>query len=521
MSGHPFYEQVLHLLLSKPMEESLFQTLQFLEFSCQAGGFALLLWPSDATHATLLATSQLQNIQGLPIALPFAPDTETFSIDDPKEITRLATAMELDLFLERPRVTGILSPMVSHNSSVVLLMFSEDDEADHVDLVTLGRLFQLFLRDTYYLLQLRERTNPTARRKDNHQLSAIKGNRELFDNSSDGILVMDHHLKIVFINRMAESILGYAQSALVGRSAFELIRPESAEDFQEHILEPDANFEVESLTLSRETVVLRMSRSQLLSEQGLIVMRFWDVTEARQVQKQLSYTSDFLTRLVRNSSIAIVAGDTDGPIFLFSPAAEKLFGYRSEGVVGRLRLADMFSQTETWETIRGLLATEEYGGGGRVDQLGVDVRMAGTHEAPAVMSAFLVPQYQPGRDAVVAFFTDLRDKKAMEATIVEYQKRLEDTEKQAMLSTLAGTMAHELNQPLMSILGYTELLQRPNLPPEKLERGIRTISQEASRMADIVKKIGNITRYETRNYVGQATILDLDKGTLPRSPEKP
>ncbi len=509
MPGQPFYEQVVGLLLAKPMEESLFQTLQYLEFSCQAGGFALLLWASDSSHATLLATSQLQNIQGLPIALPFAPDANAFHLDDPDEIARLASSMELDLFLERPHISGIVSPLVSHNSSVVLLMFAEEPDAARVDLATLCRLFQLFLRDTYYLLQLRERTNPTARRKDNHQLSAIKGHRELFDNSSDGILVLDHYLKIVFINRVAESLLGYSQSALVGRSAFDLIHPESAENFQEHLLEPDANFEVEALSLSRETIVLRMSRSQLLSEQGLIVLRFWDVTEARHVQRQLSYTSDFLTRLVRNSSVAIVAGDTDGPIFLFSPAAEKLFGLRGEGVVGRLRLADMYTDPGTWETIRGLLAAEENGGGGRVDQLAVDVRMAGTHEAPAVMSAFLVPQYQPGRDAVVAFFTDLRDKKAMEATIVEYQKKLEDTEKQAMLSTLAGTMAHELNQPLMSILGYTELLQRPNLPPEKLERGIRTIAQEANRMADIVKKIGNLTRYETRNYVGQATILDL------------
>ena len=520
MPGQPFYEQVMGLLLSKPMDESLFQTLQYLEFSCQAGGFALLLWQADSTHATLLATSQLQNIQGLPISMPFSPEADSFTLDDPAEITRLASAMEIDLFMDRPHVAGIVSPLISHNSSVVLLMFAEEPEASLVDLVTLSRLFQLFLRDTYYLLQLRERTNPTAARKDNHQLSAIKGNRELFDNSSDGILVLDHFLKIVFINRMAESILGYAQSSMVNRSVFDLVTPSNAELFQEHILEPDANFEVETVTLSRENAVLRMTRSQLLSEQGLIVLRFWDVTETRQVQKQLSYTSDFLTRLVRNSSVAIVAGDTDGPIFLFSPAAEKLFGYPSEGVIGRLQLADMFTETETWTTIRGLLLVEENGGGGRVDQLSVDVKMAGAHEAPAVMSAFLVPQYQPGRDAVVAFFTDLRDKKAMEATIVEYQKKLEDTEKQAMLSSLAGTMAHELNQPLMSILGYTELLQRPNLPAEKLARGIRTIAQEADRMAEIVKKIGNLTRYETRNYVGAATIIDLDKGSAVKPPEK-
>ncbi len=513
-----FYEHIMELLLSKPMDESLFETLQFVEFSCQAGGFALLLWPQDATHATLLSTSQLQNIQGLPVSLPFPLKSGQFRIHDPKQVQSLASTMELDLFLEEPALLGTISPLTAHHSNVVLLMFAENTTVMNMDLTVISRLLRLFLRDTLFLLQLRERTNPTAKKRDHIHLSAIKNNREIFDNSPDAFLVLDQNLKIVFLNRIAESILGYALSALSDRSVFDLITEDQAEEFQENLLEPGADFETEAITLSSERVFLRMVRSSLLAEQGLIVMRFWDVTETKQVEKRLSSTSDFLTQLVRNSSVAIVAGDTDGPIFLFSPAAEKLFGFEVQQVHGRMALPDLFSDTTAWNTIQNLLDVEEDGGVGRVDQLSVDVKTAGSHEAPVVLSAFLVPDYQPGRHAVVAFFTDLRDKKAMEATIVEYQKKLEDTEKQAMLSSLAGTMAHELNQPLMSILGYTELLQRPNLKPEKLEKGIQTIAREATRMADIVKKIGNLTRFETRSYVGAATILDLDKGTQP--PEK-
>jgi hypothetical protein len=36
---------------------------------------------------------------------------------------------------------------------------------------------------------------------------------------------------------------------------------------------------------------------------------------------------------------------------------------------------------------------------------------------------------------------------------------------------------------------------------------------EAERMADIVRKIGKITKYETKSYVGSQRILDLDKAT--------
>jgi len=70
-----------------------------------------------------------------------------------------------------------------------------------------------------------------------------------------------------------------------------------------------------------------------------------------------------------------------------------------------------------------------------------------------------------------------------------------------------------LNQPLMSILGYSTLLKKPNLDTEKLNRAIKHISGEADRMANIVKKIGNLTKYETRKYAGGATIVDLDKSS--------
>ena len=44
-------------------------------------------------------------------------------------------------------------------------------------------------------------------------------------------------------------------------------------------------------------------------------------------------------------------------------------------------------------------------------------------------------------------------------------------------------------------------------------RAVKIILSEAERMAGIVKKIGKITKYETKSYVGGQKILDLDKAT--------
>ena len=80
-----------------------------------------------------------------------------------------------------------------------------------------------------------------------------------------------------------------------------------------------------------------------------------------------------------------------------------------------------------------------------------------------------------------------------------------------MVAQLAGAAAHELNQPLTSILGYAQLIERQSESDAPHSRALQIILREVARMADIVRNIGRITRYETKEYVGTASIMDLDR----------
>jgi hypothetical protein len=75
-------------------------------------------------------------------------------------------------------------------------------------------------------------------------------------------------------------------------------------------------------------------------------------------------------------------------------------------------------------------------------------------------------------------------------------------------------------------MGYAELLQRKVEGDASLHRAAEYIHKEATRMADIVRKIGQLTRYETKSYVGDQRILDLDRASSsdskpPAAPEPP
>jgi signal transduction histidine kinase len=113
----------------------------------------------------------------------------------------------------------------------------------------------------------------------------------------------------------------------------------------------------------------------------------------------------------------------------------------------------------------------------------------------------------------VGLFTDLRDRLNLERKLTDVEARLLESEKNAVIVALAGTTAHELNQPLTSVTGYAELLKRKLKGDDPSTKYVDIIYREAERMAEIVRKIGKITRYETTTYVGTSQIVDLDKAS--------
>jgi signal transduction histidine kinase len=151
-------------------------------------------------------------------------------------------------------------------------------------------------------------------------------------------------------------------------------------------------------------------------------------------------------------------------------------------------------------------------GNGRIEGLRTEIVDSKGERVPVLLSsALILEENQPVGS--VGIFTDLRERMRMEQKLAQAQEQILQQERQAIIAELAGAAAHELNQPLTSIMGYAELLKRKLAADSASANAAEVIFNEAERMAEIVRKIGKITKYETKSYVGRARILDLDKAT--------
>ena len=95
--------------------------------------------------------------------------------------------------------------------------------------------------------------------------------------------------------------------------------------------------------------------------------------------------------------------------------------------------------------------------------------------------------------------------------IVEQQRALVQGERLDALVQMAGATAHEMNQPLTVLLANIDLLNKNPHDPKRLSEYISRIESAGTRIAETVKKIGNIRHDDVRPYIGLTAVIDLDQ----------
>lgn len=372
------------------------------------------------------------------------------------------------------------------------------------------------LRDSSLFERLRDQTRRITRASFEAERRArvIASLSDYFEASPEGIIVVDQRGKVIHVNGSAETLTGFAKDALLGNELTKLL-PDAQHEAIEQII--DAVFDgdnVEPIDLdlmntSGTYTTISLTTSTVLTKHGAVILSFRDVAQQRSLEAQLQHSNQFMTNLIDSAVDAIIAVDMRGLVIVFNKGAERLFGFDSDEVVGKMSVSKLYPEGVPGQVMR-MLRSGSYGGVGRLEQVRREVLVRGGENVPVNMTAAMI--YEDGKEvASVGIFSDLRDRIRIEQRLLQAQEQLQEQEQRSMLAELAGAAAHELNQPLTSIIGYAQLIQRTSELGARHLRYTDTIVEEADRMAEIVKKIGRITHYETVPYVGSAHIVDLDR----------
>ena len=222
---------------------------------------------------------------------------------------------------------------------------------------------------------------------------------------------------------------------------------------------------------------------------------------------------DLLERLVAACPDPVIAADLHGNLLVFSRAAEDILGYEAKEVLdGKLHVSELYAEPEDANRIMSAMK-----GSAERSAVGVKVRLRTRRgeAVPVFLSASLVHDFAGRVVASVGIFRDERESQELSERLASATDQLVASEKRAAAVAVAGATAHELNQPLTSVMGIVELLRLDRNLPEKVQDRMERAYVQLDRMADIVRSLSQVTGYETKPYGDGQEILDLDPADAP------
>jgi len=118
----------------------------------------------------------------------------------------------------------------------------------------------------------------------------------------------------------------------------------------------------------------------------------------------------------------------------------------------------------------------------------------------------------PGTKKSVASLLDITERKRAEAERRELERKAHLASRLATVGQMAAGIAHEINNPLTTVVGFAELLMARKLP-EDVMKDLKVISDSAQRVADIVRRLLTFAR-QYRPERSLVNINELIKATL-------
>jgi len=103
---------------------------------------------------------------------------------------------------------------------------------------------------------------------------------------------------------------------------------------------------------------------------------------------------------------------------------------------------------------------------------------------------------------LIATFSDITERNRAE------QEKGEKEKLQGVLE-MAGAVCHELNQPLQTLLGHSELITMEQDPDSQIAKDMHTIQSNIARISQITRRLAGITKYKTMEYPGNLKIVDI------------
>jgi len=314
--------------------------------------------------------------------------------------------------------------------------------------------------------------------------SAVLRLAAIVESSDDAIISHALDGSIETWNGAAERMFGYASREIIGRSINQLVPAErrtSERDLVHRLREGETISHLETTAVRKggDLIPVSLSISPIRALDGDVIgiaRIVRDLTAQQRAERDVLR----LAAIVDSSEDAIISKDLNGIVQTWNQAAERMFGYTAEEMIGR--------------SITTIIPKERLGE--------EDTVLSRIRAGLPVVHFETVRQRKDGSPVEISLsVSPIRtaagvvigaSKIARDVTVQRQLARRADDANRVKDEFLA-TLSHELRTPLNAVLGYTRMLRAGNLGADKQERAIDVIERNAALLHQLVSDVLDVS----------------------------
>ena len=324
--------------------------------------------------------------------------------------------------------------------------------------------------------------------------------KNIIDSSMDMIISVDRERKITEFNRAAQKTFGYSREEILGKSVDVLYAdPQQGIETHQTTIER-GECVIEVLNKSRDgrvfpcflsSSVLRDSSGEFEGVMGVSQ----DISDRRKMEETLRETSHTLQGLVQSSPLAIIVIDSKGHVRSWNKSAERIFGWKETEAVGHpLPYVPEDQRDKSRAMIESTFKGEM--------QTGAELRRLKKDGSLIDVALWTAPLQNTRGEivALVGMFADITERKRMEEVVLQ-------TQKIESLGMLAGGVAHDFNNIIGAVMGYSDLILRKLSIDDPIRSKVEAIRSASQKAAQITRQLLAFSRRQLL----QPKVVDLNR----------
>jgi PAS domain S-box-containing protein len=314
--------------------------------------------------------------------------------------------------------------------------------------------------------------------------------RRLFEAAQDAILILDGDTgQIIDANPFIKNLLGYSQEELLGKNLWEIgeFKDVLASKLSYEQLHKEGYVRYDHLPLvakdGRIIAVEVVANAYQVESRRIIQCNIRDVTGRKKAEDALREAEEKWRSLVNNAPNIIMLVDRDRKIQFINRAVS---GIATEDIIGK-SIYD-YIQPEYHKTVREVIDNVFHTG-----EIGTyEIMGTGPDGSTAWYETSTGPlKHEKQIIGVIQVSSDITERKKMQAQLLT-------NDRLASIGELISGIAHELNNPLTGVIGFSDMLVGREDLPNDIKEDIKTINREAQRTANIVKNLLTFARKQPK-----------------------